>query len=114
MKTQLLATVVLFSGLVPSGEPVRAQSNCAAFEGEWSGAMTGQFRGPTSMRISGCAVAWLMPDGRTNYCTLSPSGGGAQYACNFGSRGTVRLTGKVMTFRNTHTGDNYTVSVTRR
>jgi hypothetical protein len=76
--------------------------------------MSGAFQGPVTMSLNNCAVTWKLPDGRTNYCNFSGGAGAMEYSCSLGSRGSVVTQGNRITMRNIHTGNNYTVVVTRR
>ncbi|MGL4975778.1 MAG: hypothetical protein ACRC56_10820 [Bosea sp. (in: a-proteobacteria)] len=91
-----------------------SQSACQKLDGEWAGTMSGAFQGPVSMSLSNCSVTWKLPDERMNYCNFSSSAGGMEYSCSRGSRGSVVVQGNKITMRNIHTGNNYTVVVTKR
>lgn len=116
MKTRLTATMLLIglgAALTQAG-PALAQAGCAEFEGDWAGTMAGRFAGPVTMTIRNCKVTWKLPDGRTNYCSFYERAGKREYMCSLGSKGTVQVRGKQITMRNTYTGDDYVVNVTRK
>ncbi|MCU0883710.1 MAG: hypothetical protein MUC44_01990 [Beijerinckiaceae bacterium] len=108
-----LALIVVTAGLV-AAEPVRAQSVCPSLDGEWTGTISGRLVGKLTMSINNCAARWVLPDGRINYCNYSGNRPTLEYACSLGSRGTVAVQGRKLTIRNTYTGDNYVISVTKR
>jgi hypothetical protein len=97
--------------MAATSRPAYSQSVCQKLDGQWVGSMSGRFTGPTSMTIADCQVTWRLPDGRTNYCTFTASGGGLGYSCTLGSRGTVSVSGNRITMKNTFTGNDYTVSL---
>ena len=94
--------------------PVSAQSICPSLDGEWSGRMKGRFTGSVTMTIRNCRVTWTLPDRRKNYCSFSDRGGKVSYSCSLGSQGTVVVQGNRITMRNTHTGNDYVVNVSKK
>ena len=100
----------------PSGglTPAWAQSFCQSLDGQWSGRMKGRFTGAVTMTIKNCRVTWTLPDRRKNYCSFSERGGKVSYSCSLGSQGTVVVQGNRITMRNTFTGNDYVVNVTKK
>ncbi len=107
------ALLVVGAGITATS-PALAQSVCQSLEGDWAGTISGRLVGKMTMSINNCSARWVLPDGRINYCTYSGNRPTLEYACSLGSRGTVAVQGRKLTIRNTYTGDDYVISVTKR
>jgi hypothetical protein len=110
---KLVVLVAFAGGMLTSGASL-AQSACQKLDGEWAGTMSGRFAGPVSMAINNCSVTWKLPDGRTNYCRFSEKNGKLEYDCSLGSQGTVIAQARKITMRNTYTGNDYVVNVSKK
>jgi hypothetical protein len=107
------AVIIALTGVFATS-PAQSQSFCQSVEGNWVGRMKGRFTGPVTMTVKNCKVTWILPDRRTNYCRFSEKAGKVSYSCSLGSQGTVNVNGNSITMRNTFTGNDYVVSVTRK
>ncbi len=66
------------------------------------------------MTLKNCKMTWTLPDRRKNFCSLKSKDGGVRYRCSLGSHGTVKISGSRMTLRNTFTGNDYVVKVSKK
>ena len=111
MRLVSIVVAATFVGLI---DIANAQSVCEKIDGAWSGSVSGHLRGRVDISVKSCSFTWVLPDGRRNMCSISGKQGALDYMCSLGSRGTVVLQGRRMTWRNTYTGNDYSVSVSKR
>jgi hypothetical protein len=92
-----------------------AAGACASVAGEWRGEKVGAgYQGPITIVIrENCNYVWTGTAGTITPGRLSVSSSGFSYANSAGSRGNVSLSGDIMTWVNSFTGNNYQVTVRR-
>jgi len=112
----LLVTTSTYLSLVMGS--AFAKMNCEPIEGTWAGRMSGEYVGPTTLKVKkNCRLSWKLPDGRTNYCTYKEKNSKTEYSCSLGSKGIVNISGNRITMQNVYTARKhgaYTVKLSKQ
>jgi hypothetical protein len=114
MNRRLFAAAVAAALAFPGA--ALAQADFARIAGTWNGEQVrsagGRFQMVIEIKADG-SYTWTREGRFVTAGQLSGSGGALAYANQAGSRGSVAVAGRSLTWRNIHTGNDYVVTVRR-